>query len=165
MTDVLEFFVATASETFSWLSAECGLVRDERGVEIWQRAPRFASVPWTSEATFVVVVLECPRPALDVQLGPMVEGRIPGVSDLENRFHLDQLVALGDERAARGSAYKTALAGLRRAEITSALLKASQALRPFAVDLVAGEGVLFSALRNLSRETRTAKWRIVSKES
>lgn len=142
---VLRHFFATAETEFAWLGKEYGFRELSRDSKFGVSRPLFASILWANSKTFVQIVLEFPRPAIDVQFGPLKGGRPPGVFDDTGRFHLSGLV-LFKQRDPNQAAQLEHIEGLRKGQISKALRNASKTLRELGAEILAGDQSLYREL-------------------
>lgn len=150
MGDLLEWFAQEATGAFAWLAVEY-LCRIPSEGGIRNQKPIFASVLWTNDQVFVEVILECPRPALDVQFGLLLGNRPPPSSATHDRYHLEELAAV---RGAQGSAPEDIrLRSLRKRDIRRSLRTASLALHLQAPLVLQGRPTIFLEL-DAAREAR-----------
>jgi hypothetical protein len=147
-------FQAIAVKAFSWLGADLEFEVVDRRIANRAGHPMLSSVTWRNPRLFVQVILEFPRPYLDVQFGPLVHGEVPVVNDLDNRFHLDQLRALVAGETQSGLPKRAELKGLSRQRVSEAVASASREFEVLAWPILKGDDRIFNQLRLDARRRR-----------
>ena len=107
MADELTDFYAVAQAEFSWLATDFGFEEVSRDSKFGTSSLLFGSITWATKKTLAEVILECPRPYIDVQFGPLVRGRPPDIFDDSNRYHLSGLVVVRAHDEKRAANWET----------------------------------------------------------
>jgi hypothetical protein len=146
MAGELAAFFGAAETEFEWLVSDFGFVEVSRVTKLGTSGgPLYGSLTWVTKKTFVAVVLECPRPYIDVQFGPLINGTVPDLLDDANRYYLSGLVIVRahDERRAANLGNNPGLSGrsLRRG-----LRECAKTLRELAADVLADDRGIFKEL-------------------
>jgi hypothetical protein len=140
MGDAKENFFVAAEIEFAWLVTEFGFKEVNRTT-----GETFASIAWATKKTFVEVVLELPRPYIDVQFGALVGGSLPSASDGSNRHHLSALVLVRAHDQKRAMKLGD-IPGPSKNSIRRGLRDCARTLKELATDVLIGDHTIFKEL-------------------